>query len=293
MWKAITEFCKQSTDKILCILSGGFLLIAFCRLSYQNKNWSFSLQKIPNWLLVIVGIAFLVLFILRNRVARSAKIKSRKLSNGYEVNIDSRHQIKVVTGNIQDCKPGDHRAVVLPANTAFDDECITDKRSALGSFFLTNFPSGIADIHKKITKAAAEVCLSANQGDVDAPVGTSIFLRKPLGSNFNIIVTAVTTIDENFGIQADTLSVIASVKQVLRIASQNRISAIDMPVIGTGHGGLDFKVALSLLLAECLQSIMHGGAHHVTEVTIVVYDPDGSRTSSIRSIVGTLENMVS
>lgn len=293
MWKAVTEFCKQSTDKILCIFAGLFLLLAFCDLSYQKETWSFSLQAVPNWMLVLLGCGFVTLFLLRNRVSKGSKVRGKKVENGFEVRIDSRHLVRIITGGIEDCQPGDHRAVVLPANTAFDDECIRDTRSALGSFFMAHFPSGIEDIQGAITTAAREICSPDAEGAIDAPVGTTIVLRKPLGSDFNILVTAVTTIDEKAGIQADTLSVIAAVKQVLRVASQNRISAIAMPVLGTGHGGLDFKVALSLLLAECLQSIVHGGAHHVTEVTVVVYDPEGARASAIRSVVTTLENMAS
>lgn len=293
MWTAIKEFVKQSADKILCISAVVFCFAAFCNLSYQGKNWAFSIERKPNWLLLALGIMFLILFWLSNRVSTQPKIRNKKIESGFEMKIDSRHHIRIVSGKIEDQLPSDYSAVVLPANTSFDDTCITDNRSALGSFFLRHFPSAISDIQREIIRQARQVCDAPDDVPLYAPVGTTLVLSKPLGSNYTVLVTAVTMIDEVAGITADTLSIIAAMKGVLRTASQHRISSLSLPVFGTGHGGLDFKAALSLLLVECLHSVVRGSNHHVTEVTIVVYDPNGERAEQIKSIVKAFENMAS
>lgn len=136
-----------------------------------------------------------------------------------------------------------------------------------------------------IRDAALRTCGENEESFRSAPSGTTIFLDKPLGSAFRIMVTAVTTEDPQQGVTADTLSLISSVKQVFRLASQNRISSVTMPVMGTGHGGLDFKAALSLLLVQCMYSMQYEGYHHVREAIIVVYDPDRKNKDLIARVV--------
>ena len=291
MQNAITAFFKEPLEKILCVLGTGFYLLAFCEISVVDKVWDFKLVRSPNWFLLFIGTAFLVFVAWRNRPPRIGSISMNSVKDGFQLRLAPGHIISVIAGQIEDAKSSEHAAVVLPANTAFDDQCIRDKRSALGAFFLTHFPEGIAEIQSSIRKAVSSACDKEEEHFEKAPPGTTILIDRPLGSPYRIIVTAVTALDDATGIKADTLSLIASVKQVFRIASRNRFSFLTMPVMGTGHGGLDFKSALSLILVQCIHCMQHEGAHHVRNVTVVVYDPEKQRRSLMATVIRSVESI--
>ncbi|MFH1743733.1 MAG: macro domain-containing protein [bacterium] len=280
-----------SLDRLLLIVSVALIVLSFDPIRYREAQFDFCLQTDPNVYLLIPGGLLLVLFLWRQREHQPQNACADKIQDGYKLTFDSNHAISVVTGCVENFSGGDHAVVVLPANTSFDDQCIHDKRSALGSFFLTHFPSGIDVIQELIRREAARECGETEEYFRTAPAGTTIILDKPLGSCFRIMITAVTSFDAEQGITADTLSLISSVKQVFRRASQNRISSITMPVLGTGHGGLDFKAALSLLLVQCMYSMQYEGFHHVREVKIVVYDPDNRTRDTVSRIVHAFGNM--
>jgi hypothetical protein len=278
-------------DTLLLVSGIVFVSLSFDPIRYHNEQWDFIIKPTPNWILLFVGIVILGLFFWRNHKQPFLDASIDKIKDGSRLIFDSNHAISIITGRIEDFKGNEHSAVVLPANTSFDDKCIRDKQSALGSFFLRHFPNGIVDIQRLIMDAAITACGKTEQPFKSAPPGTTIMLDNPFGSSFRIMITAITIIDPEHGIIADTLSLISSVKQVFRLASLNRISSLTLPVMGTGHGGLDFKVALSLLLVQCMYSMQHEGAHHVRNVTIVVFDPENRKQDIIAKVVRSVGNL--
>jgi O-acetyl-ADP-ribose deacetylase (regulator of RNase III) len=174
--------------------------------------------------------------------------------------------------------------VVLPANTLFDDECIRDERSSLGSFFLRHFPTGIDELQRQLRVRAG----IANGSQTTASPGTAVLLDKPHGTRHRVTVAAVTTVEQESGIHADTLSIVSAVKKVFKLASQSRISSLTMPVMGTGHGGLDFRAALSLLPVQSVHCMEREGGHEVHELSIVVYNPDAQKRQTIASVVNSV-----
>lgn len=285
MTKWLKAIVDLPLDRLLLIICVVLIVLSFDPIRYQKKEWDFRLKTNPNLYLFVPGGLLLVLFLWRHREQQPQNASTEKIQDGYRLRFDSSHTISVVTGNIEDFAGGEHKALVLPANTSFDDQCIRDDRSALGSFFLRHFPNGIDEIQKLIRSAAVQECGKTEGFFTTAPSGTTIILEKPLGSAFRVMITAVTVVDPEQGITADTLSLISSVKQVFRRASQNRISSITMPVMGTGHGGLDFKTALSLLLVQSMYTMKYEGYHHVREVKIFVYDPDRRKKDVVSRIV--------
>lgn len=285
MNKWLKSILDLPLDRLLILLAVLLFLLSFNPVRYQNNQWDFRLATTPNLYLFVPGGILLVLFLWRHREQQPQNPATERIQDGFRLRFGMTHSIAVVSGKIEDFAGGHYSAVVLPANTSFDDQCIHDDRSALGSFFLKHFPSGINEIQRMIRDAALRTCGETEESFRSAPSGTTIFLDKPLGSAFRIMVTAVTTEDPQQGVTADTLSLISSVKQVFRLASQNRISSVTMPVMGTGHGGLDFKAALSLLLVQCMYSMQYEGYHHVREAIIVVYDPDRKNKDLIARVV--------
>lgn len=116
------------------------------------------------------------------------------------------------------------------------------------------------------------------------PPGTTILLEQPLKSQHKVLVVAVTEKLPGAGIRADTASLTAALESVMRVAVDNRLSELHLPVMGTGHGGLDLSVALSLVLLQLSHGMRHGGYHSLKHVTITVYDPDGQRAPLVERL---------
>jgi len=276
MWEA-------SAEKICLVLGALLLVLSFAPISYHNQQWSFRLEPYPvSWILFVAAILLLapvIVSLWRRRQVPQAVVQ--EIANGHRIELLSGHTIDIVTGGIQDARPdAAHGAVVLPANTKFDDECIRDGQSSLGAFFQAHFPNGIDDIQKMIQEEASRTGAFLEHSGDYAP-GTTVFLDKPLGSGHRILVTAVTRIAPDGRISADTLSLMASIKEVLQVAAANRLTELRMPVLGTGHGGLDFSTALPLMLFQMAHCMTHEGAHQVRRVTVVVYDPGSAKTEEI------------
>jgi O-acetyl-ADP-ribose deacetylase (regulator of RNase III) len=188
-------------------------------------------------------------------------------------------------GSIQNIEmDSSHGAYVLPANTSFDEGCIRDPRSSLGAFFQKYFPSGLNSIQENIRKEAQSMYGEYFEKKGECPAGTTIFLDKPLGSNHRIFITAVTKSSFE-GIHADTLTLIASIKKVFQCSADKRISELCFPVLGTGHGGLDFPAALTFMILQSIHCVISEGAHHVKYIKIVVYDPKKEKQAIIKRIV--------
>jgi len=208
-----------------------------------------------------------------------------RIDGGFRLQLQPQHSIDLITGAIQDTHPDPHHgAVVLPSNTMFDDDCICDLNSALGAYFQTHFKSRIAEIPKLIGQRLLADFPGISPKTGLYPAGTTIFLDRPLHMAHRIIVVAVTEKIRGAGIRADTISLLASLKGIMRLAVDKRISELWMPVLGTGHGGLDFAVALSMIVAQLSNGILKEGYHSIRRVAIMIYDPDGRRAEHIERL---------
>jgi O-acetyl-ADP-ribose deacetylase (regulator of RNase III) len=105
-----------------------------------------------------------------------------------------------------------------------------------------------------------------------ADIGETILLPMYEGNN-NILISAVTQDLPNIGIQANALGIITAVKNALSICSENRYSSITMPIIGTGHGGINHSISLALICLQYFVSLHYSQNHHVKELVIIVFDP--------------------
>jgi hypothetical protein len=78
----------------------------------------------------------------------------------------------------------------------------------------------------------------------------------------------------------------------MRVASDKRIAEIWMPVMGTGHGNLDFAVALAMIVVQLTNGILREGYHSIHRAVVMIYDPEGRRTEQIERLAKAFPAMV-
>ena len=219
---------------------------------------------------------FVLLFWLYNLLQwRTIKINGfsfKKVSNdkySMNINLSGNHIINIIYGKINHFEGYDKKTlVILPANDKFDDECIEDTASVLGSFARSLYPNGNEnfknDIKKELQKRNKE---SFNIGDwISIDVKSS-------DSEFKIGIVAVTNkIDDD--IIASSENVMLAFKGILKIMTVKRIQRVYIPLIGGGHGGLSPELSLLCILISAIEHIKRNTGNILREVNIVIYKKD-------------------
>ncbi len=175
---------------------------------------------------------------------------------GFVVHCGTRSDLTLKFGRIEECQcEGQGSVIALPANEFFDDECITDARSALGAFVLHHFTDRVDEFKRLVAKERQQrtgtlVERESNQFAASYGVGRSLWLDAPLGSRLRLILAAVTRKRVGEGLKAEPAYLFAAVRSISRIMNDNRLTDVHLPLFGAGHGDMDDRVALfSLALA--------------------------------------------
>jgi len=279
---------KEMTENIRYIFNApivnilvifGLLLIVLSFFSFDGiKN--ITLTASPKWIMLIIGcvlaLSGLATFILareERRINKKAKIKE-----GLTIKL-GRTSVNLRVGKIQEISGMDKTgAVALPANTTFIDDCITDKNSALGAFMLDRYPDKISEITKVIGKTL-ETSGASKNSDNTYPPGTTIILPPPYDTPVNTLITAATIRKEIAGIKAEPSTICECIQHIFMITSDKKISKIRMPVLGSGHGGLEINAALLFLMLSIRHYASH--YHHVKSIDIIVTENDAKRLKDI------------
>jgi len=180
-------------------------------------------------------------------------------------------------GDIRTCDGNTPGAVVaLPANEYFDDDCVNDTRSSLGAYTQHAFPGRIAEIQQliaqKLANAPSELVeREPNELGRSYGVAKCVYLKDPLSSGRNLMFVSVTTKRAGVGLRSEARYLFAAMKAICREMNDHRLTDLHVPVMGSGHGGLEPELALLYLLLSCKAVIddRQSGAH-VRSVTIVV-----------------------
>jgi hypothetical protein len=263
--------------KLLVVV--GLVLIVLSFLAFDGVR-NVTLAESPKWTMFITGsiltLLGLVAYILskeRISINRKARIES-----GLTMKFN-RTSVNLGIGKIQEISRGDDTvAVVLPANTTFMDDCIKDKNSALGAYMLSQYPDKISEVTEAIGRTLEALGVSKNS-DNSYPAGTTIILPPPYNTPVNILITAATIRKEGVGIWAEPSTICQCIQHIFMITSAKKISKLRMPVLGSGHGGLEINAALLFLML----SIKHyaSRSHHVKSIDIVVTENDAKRLKDI------------
>ncbi|HBC47206.1 MAG TPA: hypothetical protein DCZ43_09185, partial [candidate division Zixibacteria bacterium] len=173
-------------------------------------------------------------------------------------------------------------ATILPSNTSFIDDCITDLNSALGSYILNWFPGKIDDFKTAVVSSLKKLDINTVDG-VNYPPGTTIIVDSPFDNPSKIIITASTLRKPNAGIRSEPGMICECIKQIFIKTSDKKISELYLPILGSGHGGLDIEIALICLVL----SIKYFSArfHHIKDITILITENDCGKLSEKDKIV--------
>ena len=160
--------------------------------------------------------------------------------------------------------------MVLPANDKFDDECVDDKKSVLGSFSNSLFPSGNHEFKEMIKKELAK-----REND-KFDIGNWIYLHNIKSSNniFNVGIVAVTHLKEDGNILAYSENIMLAFKGIHKMMTQKRIKTVYLPLVGSGHGGLTPELSLLCLLISIVEGFKKEDGHTLKNINIVIYKKD-------------------
>lgn len=234
---------------------------------------------------LITGVCFILLSIIWHiaphlsvPLSWTAVSKVASTPDGFQTTIAHAH-IEVCFGQIQKLFEDNHRTlVVLPANDLFDDECIHDKRSALGAFVNHFFPNKAHEI-SSIVKAELRKETARNPGQKSSvpqryDIGKTVYFERPLSRDLRMAFLAVTTVTDKEGIRCEAPDIFTSIKGLHRLMNTKRLDAVLLPVIGSGHGGLRPPISLICMLIAFAERLREPSGHHIKRVRIVVHQKD-------------------
>jgi len=190
-------------------------------------------------------------------------------------------EIKLVKGNIQETNGlGRESVILLPANTTFMDDCITDKNSALGAYFMENYP-GKNEQALTVMQKELELRGYSRNPNGDYSPGATILMPAPFDSPVKLLISGTTVRRKEEGIIAEPSSITEAIHNAFAITADMKISRLRMPVLGSGHGGMNLASAVNLLVHTIKYYL--GKYHHVKSVELVVREVDASKLRLINA----------
>jgi O-acetyl-ADP-ribose deacetylase (regulator of RNase III) len=187
-----------------------------------------------------------------------------------------RASVRVEVGRIQDYQSSDPRTVIaLPANEYFDDQCISDTGSSLGAFVQHHFGGRVDDDFVPQVRAelvgipTQRVPRTERRIDDSYGIGQAVFLNELLPA-YRLILVSATTDRTGIGLRAEPHFLYAAVEGVVEVLNEHRMNSLTMPVLGSGHGGMSFPVAVLFNLLAVRSILADDLGRHLTEIRIVV-----------------------
>jgi O-acetyl-ADP-ribose deacetylase (regulator of RNase III) len=179
--------------------------------------------------------------------------------------------------------------VVLPANEYFNDRCINDPRSALGAFVQTKFPGKTREfeslVHFALREKPSRTDLVGGKTLEAYGLGTTVFMDRPLNETHRILLAAATTERQGEGLRGDVTALFTIVREANRVAKENRLSEVVLPMIGAGHGSIcpDHALIVQLLAwSELIYS--HPGQKLAVRIVIFRADATAKPEVGLKSI---------
>ena len=192
-------------------------------------------------------------------------------------------EVCVRFGHIQSCESIEAGHVVaLPANDLFDDECIEDPTSALGAYVQHVFPGKGDDLRNLIAEKLADekfetVKSSSKRMDRSYGVAKCVYLADLFHTGRKIILVSVTTKRAGVGVRSEAPYLFAAMRSICCEMNDHKLTRLYLPVMGSGHGGLESELALlHLLLAVRAVLEDRSVGAHLKSVCIVVFQKDAA-----------------
>ena len=186
-----------------------------------------------------------------------------------------RASVYLEVGRIQDYQSSDSQVVIaLPANEYFDDECISDTNSALGSFVQHYFGERVNEFARQVQAGligipTQRVPRAERRIEDSYGIGQAVFLNK-LMPEYRLILVSATTERTGIGLRAEPHFLYAAIEGVVEALNEHRMNSLAMPVMGSGHGGMPFPIAVLFNLLAVRSILADDLGRHLREIRIVV-----------------------
>jgi hypothetical protein len=247
---SITKLLKKRALYFFVIIGSIFILISFLSFGYENNQFKVSLIGIPKIWLLIIGIILIIIGLVYTYY-RELRLSLRflKIKNNKRIIVNNSTIILKVSG-IENTDILDKGcAIVLPANTTFVDECITDKKSALGSFFQKHHQfKDVKEIQNDILETLKQNNIFPTDEKKYCPATTILLAQKYNVQNAPIILTASSEKTTERGFFTEPSFIFECIKNIYHVTKDKRIDTICIPLIGCGHGGLSIENSLLYML---------------------------------------------
>lgn len=253
-----------------------FLGMIICGFSFTTYNEKFQFPtKSPNWTIFCFGNIFVIIGIVLYFI--SAKKSNKKLKDKTTLKFNSTI-LTIRIANLQDEENlSKECAFILPANTSFVDDCVTDNKSAMGSFFSKHHSEKIPQFNQKLKAVLKAKNIMPIEGVHYAP-STVIILPEEYSIKAKVILVASSVRNVGKGFHTDPSIISNSVRNIFKETADQRISTFYFPIIGSGHAGLEITEALNLLIL-CIK--FHSKTfHHPKNIHIFVREKDSKKINA-------------
>jgi hypothetical protein len=302
MMDALKALFKQPYWVIALVMGGALVTLPYVRVDKDNH---FATQAPSTHLLVVVGLALLLVsvsafvFTLWTKRASNENMGAGldltrvTQSNGMMWTTVSGCEIRVVNGHVEDHDLDKGTVIVLPCNEYFDDRCTGDTRSSLGAYVNRAF-DGRVDAFVALLKEESKNQLGPGEmqqktNDERAETfgaGRCILLRKPLGHSVPIALVSTTTQRAGQGLAARISYLFEGMQELVAKLADARLNEVAMPIMGSGHGGIDPPLALVGLLLAVAEAARYGqGGQRLKRVTIIVFKRDVGAPAQVDQVI--------
>ncbi|MGV8017878.1 MAG: macro domain-containing protein [Ignavibacteria bacterium] len=262
----------KEVPNLIIVLGAILLIISF--ISYNNQGINFPTES-PKYFLLIFGDIFIVLGIIIHIIYRNKN--TRKLKDKTTLKFNSTI-LTIKIANIQDeINLTSDSAFVLPANDTFVDDCVTDKNTALGSFFNKHHADKIPTFKEELKKILISQNILPNDDEHYKP-STVLILPEEYSIKSKVILVVSSVKNCGIGFQTDPAIISNCIYNLFKETADKRISTFFIPIIGSGHAGLEITQALNLLLL-CIK--FHTKQfHHPRNINIYVRETDNKKINA-------------
>jgi hypothetical protein len=288
---------------VIALVLGVFLVLMACVNLDHEYHWIAHPPK--TYVLVSVGLGLIVLSGLAFSLSLWANFASGpnggagvdltrvKEKDGIISTLVGNCEIRVVFGRLEDYATDSGAAIVGPCNEYFDDQCLQDRRTALGSYVNHAFEG---QVEAFVSLLVAERKRKFGTGvvhqmtdDVSAEsfgAGRCILLAKPLGRAVPVALISTTTQRAGQGLTGQFSYLFEGTRELVAKLADARIYEAVMPVLGAGHGRIDPSLAfIGQLLALCEATRLGHGGQRLKRATIVVFKRDDSSPEVVNKAV--------
>jgi hypothetical protein len=302
------EFFKLPFWALTLLIGAPFVLVPYLDVASTDRGYRLTTHSPGSMLPVYVGIALLIASILAfayslieahrkaAAIAMGAGIDLSRVSDtdGMLSTCVGSCRIGVREGRIEDfARASAGLAVVLPCNEYFDDRCIQDSRSALGAFAQSAFEGQTAEFLRLVADESARKLGPGQEEQQTSEVrarsygpGRCLLLMQPLNRSFSVALVSTTTQRAGQGLSARISYLFDGMRELMARLADSRISEVVMPVLGSGHGGIDPPLALVGLLLALAEAARYGqGAQRLRSANIVVFRRDKNSALAVDLVV--------